>query len=165
MTRGILAIDTTNNLLHVFATAPESNGTIYEKTSPLSSLSFAGGLGTQFIRDNSQDDLNNATTTKQTVNSTTGLLVLAGHETLNEYWFNVNPLTGGGGPTPTPPTPTPPTPPPGGTTLTFNPTADAQVQSTSPTTNYGTLDDPHDARGPGARPSPSATTCSSTSRA
>ncbi len=34
MTRGVLAVDTTNNLLHVFATAPESNGTIYEKTSP-----------------------------------------------------------------------------------------------------------------------------------
>ncbi len=139
MTRGILAIDTTNNLLRVFATAPESNGTIYEKTSPLSSLSFVGGLGTQFIRDNSDPNLNNATTTKQTVNASTGLLVLAGHEILNEYWFNVNPLTGGGGPTPTPPTPTPPTPPPGGTTLTFNPTADAQVRSTSPTANYGTV--------------------------
>ena len=139
MTRGILAVDTTNNLLRVFATAPESNGTIYEKTSPLSSLSFAGGLGTQFIRDDSDNNLNNATTTKQTVNASTGLLVLAGHEILNEYWFNVNPLTGGGGPTPTPPTPTPPTPPPGGTTLTFNPTADAQVRSTSPTNNYGTI--------------------------
>ena len=90
---GVLAVDTTNNLLHVFATSPESNGTIYEKTSPLSSLSFAvSGLGTPFIRDNSPNDLNNATTTKQTVNATTGLLVLAGHETLNQYWFNVEVL-------------------------------------------------------------------------
>jgi Big-like domain-containing protein len=131
MTRGVLAVDTTNNLLHVFATAPESNGTIYEKTSPLSSLSFASGLGTPFIRDNSQDDLNNATTAKGTVNSTTGLLVLAGHETLNEYWFNVDPLGGGGGPTPTPT--------PGGSTITLNPTEDAQVRLTAPTTNYGSL--------------------------
>ena len=46
MTRGILAIDTTNNLLHVFATAPESNGTIYEKTSPLSSCPSPERLGT-----------------------------------------------------------------------------------------------------------------------
>ncbi len=129
MTRGVLAVDTTNNLLHVFATAPESNGTIYEKTSPLSSLSFAGGLGTPFIRDNSQDDLNNASTAKGTVNSTTGLLVLAGHETLNEYWFNVDPL--GGGP---PPTPTPP-----GSNITLIPAADAQVRSNAATTNYGTL--------------------------
>ena len=133
MTRGVLAVDTTNNLLHVFATAPESNGTIYEKTSPLSSLSFAGGLGTPFVRDNASNHLNNATTTKQTVNSTTGLLVLAGHETLNQYWFNVDTL--GGGP---PPTPTP-TPTPGGPSITLNPTADAQVKSTSATTNYGSL--------------------------
>ena len=105
MTRGVLAVDTTNNLLHVFATAPEGNGTIYEKTSPLSSLSFASGLGTPFINDNDSKHLNNATTTKQTVNSTTGLLVLAGHETLNEYWFNVDTLGGGPPPTPTP-TPT-----------------------------------------------------------
>jgi hypothetical protein len=131
MTRGVLAVDTTNNLLHVFATAPEANGTIYEKTSPLSSLSFAGGLGTQFIRDNSSNHLNNATTTKQTVNSTTGLLVLAGHETLNEYWFNVESL--GGGPPPTP------TPTPGGSTITLTPAADAQVKSTSAGTNYGSL--------------------------
>ena len=135
MTRGVLAVDTTNNLLHVFATAPEANGTIYEKTSPLSSLSFAGGLGTPFVKDNSSQHLNNATTTKQTVDSTTGLLVLAGHETLNQYWFNVESL--GGGP---PPTPTPtPTPTPGGSTITLNPVADAQVKSTSAATNYGTL--------------------------
>ena len=125
MTRGVLAIDTTNNLLRVFATAPEANGTIYTKTSPLGSLSFSGGLGTQFIRDNSPDDLNNATTTKQTVNSTTGLLVLAGHETLNEYWWNLDDLGGG--------------PPPGGDTITLTSAADAQVKSTSPTTNYGSL--------------------------
>ena len=88
--------------------SPESNGTIYEKTSPLSALSFASGLGTPFVKDNSSQHLNNATTTKQTVDSTTGLLVLAGHETLNQYWFNVDSLGGGPPPTPTPtPTPTP----------------------------------------------------------
>ncbi len=89
-TRGVIAVDTANNLLHVFATSPESNGTIYEKTSPLSALSFTvSGLGTPFIRDNSPNDMNNATTTKQTVNATSGLLVLAGHETLNNYWWNI----------------------------------------------------------------------------
>ena len=40
-----------------------------------------------------------------------------------------------GGP---PPTPTP-TPTPGGPSITLNPTADAQVKSTSATTNYGSL--------------------------
>jgi hypothetical protein len=123
MTRGVLAIDTTNNLLHVFATAPEADGTIYEKTSPLSSLSFAGGLGTQFIRDDSANDLNNPTTTKQAVNSTSGVLVVAGHETLNEYWWNLDPLGGG-----------PPT-----ETVTLTPAADAQVRSTQATTNFGSL--------------------------
>jgi unsaturated chondroitin disaccharide hydrolase len=42
------------------------------------------------------------------------------------------------GPTPTP-TPTPTLTPPPGTGLRFTPVADAQVKSTSPTTNYGTL--------------------------
>ena len=35
----------------MFATAPESGGSIYEKTSPLSSISFTPGLGTPVIKD------------------------------------------------------------------------------------------------------------------
>jgi hypothetical protein len=104
-TRGVAVVDTVNNLLHVYATSPESNGTIYEKTSPLNALSFTvSGLGTPFIRDNSPNDLNNATTTKQPATSTTGILVLAGHETLNEYWWNA---TSFGPPPNAPPTASP----------------------------------------------------------
>ena len=52
-TRPILMLDTTNNLVRVYATAPDSGcpfpgsaGTIFEKTSPMSNLSFAPGRGT-----------------------------------------------------------------------------------------------------------------------
>lgn len=52
-TRPLMMLDSTNNLLHVFATAPNSGcpftgsaGTIFEKTSPMSNLSFASGRGT-----------------------------------------------------------------------------------------------------------------------
>ena len=50
-TRPIVLVDTTNRVLHVFLTAPESGGAIYEKTSSLDTISFALGPGTPVIVD------------------------------------------------------------------------------------------------------------------
>ena len=141
-TRPILLLDGEHQVLHVFATSGENGGSIYEKTSPMSSISFATGLGTPVIRDTAHDDMNNATSTKQVVNSTTGLVVLASTDLGARYWHHWDPLGGGPSPSPTP-SPTPvasatPSPPPGGGTV-FTPVADAQVKSSSASTNYGTL--------------------------
>jgi len=83
-TRPILLIDTTANQekLHIFTTQPTSGGqrTIYRKTVPttgLSNATLASALPEPFIRNASYQNLNNATTTKQTVSDQTGLVVLA----------------------------------------------------------------------------------------
>lgn len=152
-TRPILLIDPEHRKLHVFATAPEAGGAIYEKVTSMDSISFAQGLGTPVMVDASNPHLNNATTTKQPVTSATGLVVLASNDQTDRYWHHYDAL-GGSPPPPPPPTPTPtlpPTPPPtqpptptptatpptGGSTVTFVPAADAQVLSSQPGTNFG----------------------------
>jgi PKD repeat protein len=94
-TRPILMLDTTNNLVHVFATAPDSGcpftgsaGTIFEKTSPMGSLSFSSGRGTPVMRDVASPNLNNVTGSKQTVNASTGLVLLASNDVAKRYWFS-----------------------------------------------------------------------------
>ena len=77
-TRAILLLDTTHRKVNVFSTAPESGGTIYRAVfdmDTLSSTSFPES-NTVFIKNSPDIRLNNATSTKQTVNSTTGLVVL-----------------------------------------------------------------------------------------
>lgn len=96
-TRPIVLVDEEQGILHMYATAPESGGTIYEKTTPVSSIAFAPGLGTPFIRDNAALRMNNATSTKQNVNSTTDLVVQASNSTTRRYWHNYQDL---GGPPP-----------------------------------------------------------------
>ena len=118
-TRPIVLLDTTHRIIHVFLTAPESGGAIYEKTSPIDAISFAPGLGTPVMVDASNPGLNNATSTKQAVDSSTGLVVLAANDATHRYWHHWDAL--GGGPTPTPsptsspsvsPTISPPSPSP-----------------------------------------------------
>ncbi|HET8777004.1 MAG TPA: PKD domain-containing protein, partial [Candidatus Limnocylindria bacterium] len=99
LTRPIVLLDTSNNLVHAFA-AKESGGPIYTKTSSLSSIGFASGLGTTVMLDASANDINNPTSTKQNVSSATGLLVLASNDSTDHYWHHFNSLGGGPGPTP-----------------------------------------------------------------
>ena len=103
-TRPVVMLDTdAQQVLHVRHGA-EANGTIYVKTASFDNPTFVTGLGTVFMKDAASSHLNNVTSTKQNVNATTGLVMLAGNESASRYWWNVDPL--GGGPTPTP-TPTP----------------------------------------------------------
>ena len=104
-TRPIVLLDETNHIIHMFATSDENGGSIYEKTTPISdNPSFEPGRGTPFIEEGAapgtSGDLNNATSTKQNVNCTTGLVVLATNSTSDDYWHNYQPLPGCGGPTP-----------------------------------------------------------------
>ena len=90
-TRPILSLDPGANKIHVYYTAPNStsqvyNGTIYEKTTSLSSPSFASGRGTPVIRDSANATMNNATTSKSPMSSTTGEVVLAATESSPRYW-------------------------------------------------------------------------------
>ena len=94
-TRAIVELDTSDSTLHVFMTGPlggsgsgQEGGEIVEKTSPTSSISFAIGEGTVVIRDDGSADLNNATSTKQNVNSSSGIVVLAYNDSTLRYWHH-----------------------------------------------------------------------------
>jgi hypothetical protein len=91
--RPILLIDETHRMTHVFATGPHGGGAICEKTSPLDNISFATGLGTPVIEDAASPHMGNASSTKQNVNSTTGIVVLASADTTQYYWHMDESLT------------------------------------------------------------------------
>jgi PKD domain-containing protein len=217
-TRPIVLLDEQHNLIHMFATCPQppntsgqSGGDICEKTAPMTNPSFAAGIGTPVISEAGSPDMNDATSTKQNVNSTTGIVVMGNNATSKTYWhmqeslgtptatlaagFTATPVSGtaplavqftdtstgsptsftwsfGDGTTATAGSPahtymapgtytvsetvkdaagntdtatktgliTVTAPGGGGTTMVLQPGADAQVKSTSPNTNYGTLD-------------------------
>jgi len=98
-TRAIVELDEVDQTIHVFATSPESGGSIYQKTSPMGSLAFPAGKGTLVMRDAS-GALNNPTSTKQNVSPATGLVVLASSGQ-RVYFHQYFPLGGGGGIAPT----------------------------------------------------------------
>ncbi|MBA2714463.1 MAG: Ig-like domain-containing protein [Rubrobacteraceae bacterium] len=88
-TRPIVMIDQEHRNLYVFATHDENCGAIYYKKTPLSNISFSDGLGTPFIQSSTDTCINNATSTKQNVNSATGLPVLASDDTSKNYLHNI----------------------------------------------------------------------------
>ncbi|MDX6323731.1 MAG: trimeric autotransporter adhesin, partial [Nocardioidaceae bacterium] len=93
-TRPIVMLDEENAQVHMLATAPSGTGcsytgqpgTIYEKVASMRDLVFPAGRGTPVIRDVGSANMNNVTSTKQTVNSRTGLVVLAGNSATSTYW-------------------------------------------------------------------------------
>jgi hypothetical protein len=88
-TRPIVMIDQEHRDLYMFATHDENCGTIYYKKTPLSNISFSTGVGTPFIQSSTDTCINNATSTKQNVNSATGLPVLASDDTSKNYLHNI----------------------------------------------------------------------------
>ena len=92
-TRPIVMIDQEHRNLYVFATHDENCGTIYYKKTSLSNISFSDGIGTPFIQSSTDACINNATSTKQNVNSATGLPVLASDNTSKRYLHNLMDLS------------------------------------------------------------------------
>jgi len=104
----------------MFAASPTfDGGTIYMKSTSLNNPNFADqpGLGRPFISHPTNEHLNNVTTTKQTLNGTTDLVVLATDENTGQYMHNVIDLPGQAPPPvdTTPPTVTSTTPAAGAT--------------------------------------------------
>ena len=85
-TRPMVMIDEEHGQVWMFAVAPEMGGTIYYKKSPLNNVSFAAGAGTPIISSSTDTDINDPTSTKQNVNSQTGLVVLASARNNARYW-------------------------------------------------------------------------------
>jgi putative cell wall-binding protein len=94
-TRPQLVIDDEHGVAHVFMTSPTGGGGIYHKSAPLNALNtFPDGLGTPFMLSSSDPNINDVSTSKQNVNSTTGLLAIAADEFTQNYFHNFLPLGG-----------------------------------------------------------------------
>jgi hypothetical protein len=93
-TRAILLLDTTHRKVNVFTTTPESGGSIHRAIYTMDTLASASVAEskTVFIQNAADTRLNNATSTKQTVNSTTGLLILASDQESRYYLHNYDAL-------------------------------------------------------------------------
>ncbi|MCO4274840.1 hypothetical protein NG701_10435, partial [Pseudarthrobacter sp. HLT3-5] len=110
-TRPQIVLDPENNLVHAFQTGPSSTvngcafdgveGSIYEKTASMDNPVFAAGRGTPIMEDPASPNINNVTTSKQSVNSKTGLVVMASDDVAKRYWFADRPI--GVAPVPTAP--------------------------------------------------------------
>jgi hypothetical protein len=108
-TRPIVELDETNGVVHMYATGPypgkssgQSGGTIYEKTISMASPSnFAPGTGTPVIQDPTSSDMNNASSTKQNVSPSSGIVVIATNDTKDFYWHSTQSIGGGSNTTPT----------------------------------------------------------------
>ncbi len=106
--RPLILIDEQNRMLHAFFSAPaptayacnSSGGEINEKTSSLDTISFPPGTGTPVILDNGSVKTHNATSTKQNVNSQTGIVILARNSETDRYWHHYEALSGGPPPPP-----------------------------------------------------------------
>ena len=92
-TRPIVLIDEEHGILHMLATAPETNGQIYRKSCPLSDIRFTGGRGTSFIESSLDPKIGDATSTKQNLNGSTGLAVVASDTSTHRYLHNTTPLS------------------------------------------------------------------------
>lgn len=112
-TRPQVMLDETHSTVYVVATGPSSStgcpapgtaGTIYEKSAPMDNPVFTAGRGTAIIRDAASANMNNPTTSKQTVTATSGLVVLASNWATKKYWHSDQSL-GGGADTSVPSTP------------------------------------------------------------
>jgi hypothetical protein len=119
-TRPIVVLDTGNNVIHVFETGPHpsganpeiSGGDIFESTSKLSPISFAVLSRRPVIQDDDSPGMNNATSTKQNLDSTTDLAVVATNTLTKRYWHHFEALIA------------PPPPPSGSCTITGTPGPD-----------------------------------------
>lgn len=90
-TRPMILIDGENEQLYVFATAPEAGGSIYYKSTPLDAIAFEDGQGTPVLQF-SDAHINNVTSTKQLLDSVTGMVILASAHDSRRYYYNVVPL-------------------------------------------------------------------------
>jgi trimeric autotransporter adhesin len=114
-TRPIVVLDEQHGLVHMFATCPQppktsgqAGGDICEKTAPMLNPVFAPGMGTTVLREAGSPDMNDVTSTKQSVDGATGLVVMANNATSNFYWHTQESLGA-------PPVPSAPAQPPAAT--------------------------------------------------
>lgn len=84
MTRPELVLEEERRLLHLFYATPSGGGLIHGKTSSLDGMRWAPGLGTP-VMATPGGTLNNVTSTKQSVDAKSGLVLLASDAVAHRY--------------------------------------------------------------------------------
>ncbi|MBZ0266896.1 hypothetical protein K8I85_01965, partial [bacterium] len=88
-TRPIVLIDEESRQLHIFTNCIASGkGTINWKTSDLDNIDFSTGIGDLFIKSGSDHSINDPTSTKQNIDSASGILVEASDAGTSNYFHN-----------------------------------------------------------------------------
>jgi len=87
-TRGIVLLDEPHDRLYFFVSSSESGGKIDFKTTSMSNPYFPDGNGAPFIANPTDTHINNATSTKQNVTSSSGLVVMASDDNSDFYVHN-----------------------------------------------------------------------------
>ena len=97
-TRPLVVLDEQHGVVHMFATCPQppgrsgqSGGDVCEKALWMGSP-FVPGVGTPVLRDAGSADMNDVTSTKQSLSAATGMLVMAANTTTRTYWHALLPL-------------------------------------------------------------------------
>jgi hypothetical protein len=91
-TRSLVLIDEEQRLLYMFASSPTcSGGKIYYKRTSLDDISFEEGRGNLFMQNPDGTAIGDATSTKQSIDGTTGGLVVASDVTRGYYYNLIDP--------------------------------------------------------------------------
>jgi hypothetical protein len=98
VTRPIVQLDEQHGVVHVVMTCRGTGGHICEKTAPIAGGAFPAGRGTAVIRQDGVPGIDDATSTKGSVDGATGLVVMAAMAPTATYWHTDLPL--GGAPAP-----------------------------------------------------------------
>src|SRR5215216_1830027 len=91
-TRSLALIDEEQRLLYMFASSPTcSGGKVYYKRTDLDDISFEKGRGTLFMQGPEGVNVGDATSTKQSLDEATGLLVVASDKNRGYYYNLIDP--------------------------------------------------------------------------
>ena len=85
-TRPLVLVDESNRHLYMFASKTGGGPAIWYKRTNLDGISFRTGLGTPFVKFEGANNLNNASSMKQVVDSVTNVVVLASDATQSRYY-------------------------------------------------------------------------------
>ncbi|MEO5885363.1 MAG: hypothetical protein ABIQ58_07620 [Candidatus Limnocylindrales bacterium] len=92
--RPILLIDEVRRVMYVAAQSPFSGGAIYLKRASLDSPTFDTGVGDALVSSESDLQIANATSTKQSISPATGLVVMAADDGTDRFLHGVLDLGG-----------------------------------------------------------------------
>ena len=91
-TRALVLIDEEDRLLYMFASSPTcSGGKVYFKRTSLDDVSFENGRGDLFMRSSDGTPIGDATSTKQSIDSNMGGMVVASNEARDYYYNQIDP--------------------------------------------------------------------------